>query len=133
MAEGSKSAPAKGVVKTESAGAGGGDAEEDRKRPRPASLLDGEEIIRAGTIRRIMKVPSEVKMTGSEAVHLVCKATELFVSEIVDRSVARAAEDGRKVVRYSDVADCVKDSPNLETFVELLPDLATLCNNPNVP
>ncbi|GBG33381.1 Nuclear transcription factor Y subunit C-1 [Hondaea fermentalgiana] len=103
-----------------------------QKRSRHVLLDGGEELIRAGTIRRIMKVPNEVKMTGSEAVHLVCKSTELFIGDLLDRAMEKALKDNRKVVRYQDLADCVRESPNLDPFVELLPDLATLCNPSNV-
>mmetsp|Transcript_20072 Transcript_20072/g.33139 ORF Transcript_20072/g.33139 Transcript_20072/m.33139 type:complete len:307 (-) Transcript_20072:468-1388(-) len=93
------------------------------KRPRP-SLLEGEgETIRTGTIRRIMKLDRDVKMTGSEAVFLVSKATELFVSDFVMRTLETASKEDRKLVKYTDLVSTVTSTPQLDFLADLLPDI----------
>jgi len=98
-----------------------------RKRDSKPSLLEADgETIRTGTIRRIMKLDKDVKMTGSEAVFLVSKATELFVSEFVLKAYEKAKGENRKLIKYQDLASTTKDELNLDFLVDLLPDISKI-------
>ena len=98
----------------------------EKKKKVPVNDSDrstDNEVIRTGTIRRIMKIDKDVKMTGLEAVNLVSKATEHFLGLLVDTCVEIADNDGRKTVKYSDVVAAAKDLPEFDFLNELLPNI----------
>lgn len=83
-----------------------------------------EELIKAGTIKRIMKIDKNVKMTGSEAVYLVSKATELFLGRIMQKAVStRTSNPQAKSIHYNDVARTVRENPEMDFLVDLLPEV----------
>jgi len=98
-----------------------------RKRGRP-SANDGNdtEVIRAGTIRRIMKLDKDVKMTAAEAVFLVSKATEHFVASLIEKTIEKAKSEDRKLIKYQDLAACAKENPQMAFLCDLLPDIAEI-------
>lgn len=73
-----------------------------------------------------MKLDKDVKMTGSEAVHIVGKASELFLTELLDRAVQSAHSAGRTEVKYQDLVASAKEGANLAFLVDLVPDIADI-------
>ena len=96
---------------------------ESSKKKRPAQG-GYEELIKAGTIKRIMKIDKNVKMTGSEAVYLVSKATELFLGRIMQKAVSNHSTNPQvKSIHYNDVARTVRENSEMDFLVDLLPEV----------
>mmetsp|Transcript_96 Transcript_96/g.151 ORF Transcript_96/g.151 Transcript_96/m.151 type:complete len:270 (+) Transcript_96:1136-1945(+) len=94
--------------------------ETSRKRLR----LKSEEVIKSSTIKKIMKIDKDVKMTATEAVFLVSKATECFLGKMMTQVHKQSLKGDKKgSINYNDVAKIVKNNPDLEFLVDLLPEV----------
>ena len=67
-----------------------------------------------------MKLDRDARMTGAEAVYVASKATELFVSDLLDLCVSRAANRGRAAVRAEDVEACARASDRLAFLTDVM-------------
>ncbi|CAK8992274.1 Uncharacterized protein SCF082_LOCUS3036 [Durusdinium trenchii] len=90
------------------------------------SLVEGEgEVIRSGTIKRIMKLDKDVRMTSAEAVFLVSKASEIFLGECAVRALDNANGRNQKlVVKYQDLCKVLRETERFAVLKELLPDIS---------
>lgn len=97
------------------------DATEKRLRD-----VSSDELIKSGTIKRIMKIDKDVKMTSSEAVFLVSKATELFLGkamETVHTNDTSLNNADPNTIMYNQIARTVKKHKELDFLVDLLPEV----------
>eukprot|EP00514_Thraustochytrium_sp_LLF1b_P004974 CAMPEP_0184526122 /NCGR_PEP_ID=MMETSP0198_2-20121128/10481_1 /TAXON_ID=1112570 /ORGANISM="Thraustochytrium sp., Strain LLF1b" /LENGTH=319 /DNA_ID=CAMNT_0026917663 /DNA_START=43 /DNA_END=1003 /DNA_ORIENTATION=- len=104
-----------------------------KKRGRPATKTQDFEgdIIRTGTIRRMMKLDRDVKMMGTEAVTVVAKATELFLDQVLDKSLQQQKEvlgmsaqcEEPVQIEYNSVLQAATKDPRLDFLAELLPEV----------
>mmetsp|Transcript_13884 Transcript_13884/g.18029 ORF Transcript_13884/g.18029 Transcript_13884/m.18029 type:complete len:328 (-) Transcript_13884:205-1188(-) len=83
-----------------------------------------EERIRSGTIKRIMKIDKDVKITAAEAVFMASKATELFLGKMMTTVHEDALSKAKKgVIQYSDLAKAVKKHAELGFLEDILPEV----------
>ena len=87
---------------------------------------EGNESVRTGTVRRIMRVDNQLKPIQAEAVPLLGKACELFIGHLVGQAVDRVLSEHRHTILYSDLQMLsALDSP-LKFLEPLLPSLDKL-------
>lgn len=65
------------------------------------------------TIKRIMKINSDVGAVSLTGVTAACHATELFLGYLAEKSGNRTQEDGRKILKLEDISAAIEDHPNL--------------------
>lgn len=65
------------------------------------------------TMKRIMKINSEVGAVSLEAVVGTCHATELFLGYLAEQSGKKTHESGRKIMKLEDISAVIDENPNL--------------------
>ena len=70
-----------------------------------------------------MKEDAEVGIISADALFLVAKAAEMFLSEVSVKAFIHARYDRRKTLSYKDVARHIKESESLEFLEDHIPDL----------
>lgn len=71
--------------------------------PKCLNMLDSTLSIPKGSVKRVLKVDSAVKQCASDAVYLLAKAAECFVTELAFVTAKEVENSPRKVIQYVDV------------------------------
>lgn len=97
-------------VGSEVAGAKG-----DKKRSRGTEDGDGDKDgikLPKSTMKRIMKINSDVGAVSLDGVAGACHATELFLTYLAEQSGNKTQEAGRKIMKLEDINAAVEANPN---------------------
>lgn len=86
--------------------------------PKPESAND---VLRHGTIRRLMKIDPNTKIASSDAVFAMSKCAELFCVSLLEEANKSCVEGGNYSISYADVARAVEKVPNFDFLKDLLP------------
>lgn len=66
------------------------------------------------SIKKIMTTDDEVKRVSAESVQIMSKATELFLSYVVEKALEEAKKDKRKLIKLPDIENAVRLDPALK-------------------
>lgn len=72
-------------------------------------------------VKKIIKSDPDVNMVASDSCLLIAKSTELFLTQLVERSFAYAQREKRRTLQYKDVANAVNISDNLFFLSDVIP------------
>ena len=75
----------------------------DAELPTCLNILDSTLSIPKGSVKRVLKVDSTVKQCASDAVYLLAKAAECFVTELAFVTAKEVENSPRKVIQYVNV------------------------------
>ncbi|KAK6617778.1 hypothetical protein RUM43_014006 [Polyplax serrata] len=75
-------------------------------------------------VKTIMKSSPDVENVSSESIHLVAKATELFIQYLAQESLINSKSAAE--LRYEDLAEIVDKDQRLEFLRELIPQKITV-------
>ncbi|KAK8738906.1 hypothetical protein OTU49_003728 [Cherax quadricarinatus] len=92
------------------------------KLGRPSSVPT-DLILPTQRVKMIMKSCPDVEMVPQEALHLITKATELFVQYLAEESYKKVASKDR--IDYDDLSNAVHDIEHLEFLREAIPKKVT--------
>ena len=90
--------------------------------PEFLSKITAELSIPKGSIKRVVKIDQSVKQSTTDAVYLIAKAAECFVTELAYLTAEEAKKNStRKVIQYEDVRNAYEtanESGKDWTFLE---------------
>mmetsp|Transcript_26619 Transcript_26619/g.106655 ORF Transcript_26619/g.106655 Transcript_26619/m.106655 type:complete len:237 (+) Transcript_26619:1023-1733(+) len=92
--------------KNASAKAGGGVKKEKKG---PAAVEPWDTVIPVARVKKIAKLDPEVKSVSKEATAVIAKMTEFFLAKFAHE--VHVAASGKKIIKASDVANCVHHRP----------------------
>ncbi|XP_027852260.2 chromatin accessibility complex protein 1-like isoform X1 [Aphis gossypii] len=72
-------------------------------------------------VRTIMKSTPDIENIGLPALHVVTKATELFIQKLVQDALK-----GQRHLKYNDLAKAVEENENMDFLREVLPKKITM-------
>lgn len=79
---------------------------------KPEEDKDGLKLPKS-TMKRIMKINSDVGAVSLDGVTGACQATELFLGYLAEKSGEKTQEAGRKIMKLEDISAAIEDNPNL--------------------
>ena len=92
----------------------GEEPKDAKKRPRDAkSDYDIDLKFPKSTIKRMMKINTEVNSVSYEGVAAACLAAELFLKYLAEESCKNTQAAGRKVIKLEDISAAVESNENL--------------------
>ena len=86
------------------------DAPEPAPKKPTAPIDPYETVIPVARVKKICKLDPDVKSVSKEATAVISKAAELFIAQLARET--HLAASGKKMIRASDVANCVHERPN---------------------
>ncbi|CAM9748538.1 unnamed protein product, partial [Discosporangium mesarthrocarpum] len=72
-----------------------------------------ELVLPLSRVRKTVRLDPAVGNISREGLHLVTKATEVFMATAAERAWRVASQTGRKSIKPCDLADCVFSSPEM--------------------
>ncbi|THV05914.1 histone-fold-containing protein [Dendrothele bispora CBS 962.96] len=78
-------------------------------------------VLPLARIKKVMKMDPDVKMISADAPILLCKACEIFISEITSRTFIISDSNKRRTLSRSDIAAALSKSDQFDFLLDIVP------------